>query len=160
MFNMKIAAYCLMNTHLLIQTPDANLSRCLRHINGVNTQIYIARNGCDGTLFRGRYKSILVDADSYLLELVRYIHRNPLRAGVIDKPADYPWSSNKGYISKAKKWEWLHNNYILDMFSKDKSLQITDYKRFISTKEPGEIIQHYSKKICRPYLVVKNLLSG
>ena len=79
------AAYCLMPSHyhLLIQTPDANLSRCMRHINGVYTQRYNARNGCDGTLFRGRYKSILVEEDAYLLELVRYIHRNPLRAGIM-----------------------------------------------------------------------------
>jgi len=147
-FNMRIAAYYLMTTHyhLLIQTPDANLSRCMRHINGVYTQRYNARNGCDGTLFRGRYKSILIDADSYLLELVRYIHRNPLRAGIAGKLKDYPWSSHNGYISKAKKWEWLHKNYILDMFSKDTSLQIISYKRFISTQEPLELIQHYSKK--------------
>ena len=146
-FNMRIAAYCLMSTHyhLLIQTPDANLSRCMRHINGVYTQRYNKRNGCDGTLFRGRYKSILVDADSYLLEVVRYIHRNPLRAGIIDKLNDYPWSSHKGYMSKAVKWEWLHKNYILDMFSKDKKLQIIAYKRFISSDETGEIIEHYSK---------------
>ncbi len=77
MFNMRVAAYCLManHYHLLIQTHDANLSRCMRHINGVYTQRYNARNGCDGTLFRGRYKAILVDGDSYLLELVRYIPR-------------------------------------------------------------------------------------
>jgi REP element-mobilizing transposase RayT len=148
MFNMRIAAYCLMATHyhLLIQTPDANLSRCMRHINGVYTQRYNAKNGCDGTLFRGRYKAILIDGDSYLLELVRYIHRNPLRAGITDKLKDYSWSSHKGYISKAKKWEWLHKHYILDMFSKDNKLQITAYKRFISKEEPEKIIEYYSKK--------------
>jgi len=147
-FNMKVAAYSLMTTHyhLLIQTPDANLSRSMRHINGVYTQRYNARNGCDGSLFKGRYKSILIDADSYLLELVRYIHRNPLRAGIVGKLKDYPWSSHNGYISKAKKWEWLHKDYILDMFSKDKSLQIISYKRFISAQEPVELIEHYSKK--------------
>ena len=148
MFNMRIAAYCLITTHyhLLIQTPDANLSRCMRHINGVYTQRYNARNGCDGTLFRGRYKSILIDADSYLLELVRYIHRNPLRAGIAKKVNDYPWSSHKGYISKTKKWEWLHKAYILDLFSKAKSLQITEYNRFVSKEESGGFIQHYSTK--------------
>ena len=65
MFNVKVAAFCLMLTHyhLLVQTPEANLSRFMRHINGVYTQRYNARNNCDGTLFRGRYKSILIDAD-------------------------------------------------------------------------------------------------
>jgi REP element-mobilizing transposase RayT len=148
MFNMKVAAYCLMNSHyhLLIQTPDANLSRCMRHINGVYTQRYNARNACDGNLFRGRYKCILIDAESYLLEIVRYIHRNPLRADIVDKLSDYPWSSHKAYISKAKKWEWLNKNNILGMFSRDKSLQTRAYKRFVSAEEPEEIIHHYSKK--------------
>ena len=147
-FNMKIAAYCLManHYHLLVQTPDANLSRCMRHINGIYTQRYNARSGCDGTLFRGRYKSIVVDADSYLLELVRYIHSNPLRAGIVAKLDDYAWSSHKGYVSKAKKWEWLYKNYILGMFSKDKRAQIIAYKRFISSEESAELIHYYSKK--------------
>ena len=73
------------NYHLLVQTPDANISRCMRHINGIYTQRFNRRDGCDGQLFRGRYKSILVDADRDLLQLVRYIHRNPLRAGLTDK---------------------------------------------------------------------------
>ena len=147
-FNMKISAYCLMpnHYHLLVQTPDANLSRCMRHINGIYTQRYNARNGCDGTLFRGRYKSILVDGDSYLLELVRYIHRNPLRAGMVAKLDDYEWTSHQGYVSKAKKWEWLHKNYVLGMFSKDKRYQNVAYKRFISSEESAELIQYYSKK--------------
>ena len=148
MFNMRVAAYCLMSNHyhLLIQTHDANLSRCMRHINGVYTQRYNARNGCDGALFRGRYKAILVDGDSYLLELVRYIHRNPLRAGITDKLKDYSWSSHKGYISKAKKWEWLHKNYILDMFSEDKDLQTAAYRKFISIEDSQELIRYYSKR--------------
>ena len=80
LWNLRIAAYCLMENHyhLLVQTPDANISRCMRHINGVYTQRFNRGHGCDGQLFRGRYKSILIDADSYLLQLVRYIHRNPL----------------------------------------------------------------------------------
>ena len=100
MFNLKVSAFCLMPTHyhLLIQTPDANLARCMRHINGVYTQRYNVRNKCDGTLFRGRYKSILVDTDNYLLELVRYIHRNPLRSGLVDKMDPYSWSSHRGYL--------------------------------------------------------------
>ena len=87
MWNVRIAAYCLMpnHYHLLIQTPDANLSRCMRHIDGVYTQRFNRAHDCDGPLFRGRYNSILVDEDSYLLELVRYIHRNPIRLGLVDR---------------------------------------------------------------------------
>lgn len=147
-FNLKISAYCLMpnHYHLLVQTPDANLSRCMRHINGIFTQRYNARNGYDGTLFRGRYKSILVDADSYLLELVRYIHRNPLRAGLVEKLDDYEWSSHKGYTSRAKKWNWLHKDFILNMFSGAKRSQFVAYNKFVSLEESPELVKYYSKK--------------
>ena len=72
MWNIRIAAYCLMpnHYHMLVQTPDANLSRSMRHLNGVFTQRYNRRHHCDGQLFRGRYKSILIDTDSYLLQVV------------------------------------------------------------------------------------------
>ena len=147
-FNLKVSAYCLMSNHyhLLIQTPEANLSRCMRHINGIFTQRYNKRNGYDGTLFRGRYKSILIDADSYLLELVRYIHKNPLRAGLVDNLDDYEWSSHQGYLSNAKKWEWLHNKFILDMLSNVEKLQIAAYRRYVSLEESEKLTKYYSKK--------------
>ena len=79
-FDCVIHAYCLMGNHyhLLLQTPKANLSRIMRHINGVYTQRHNRLKLVDGPLFRGRFKAILVDADSYLLQLSRYIHRNPI----------------------------------------------------------------------------------
>ena len=81
-FHVEIHAYCLMGNHyhLLIKTPQANLSRAMRHINGVYTQRYNRLNKTDGSLFRGRYKAILVDSDAYLLHLSKYIHLNPLSA--------------------------------------------------------------------------------
>ena len=105
MWNVRTAACCLMpnHYHMLIQTLDANLSRFMRHVNGVYTQRFNRFHGCDGHLFRGRFKSILVDKDAYLLQLVRYIHRNPLEAGIVDKLDGYEWSSHKGYISRAKR---------------------------------------------------------
>ena len=80
LWDVRISAYCLMpnHYHLLIHTPKGNLSRSMRHINGVYTQRFNRTHGFDGQLFRGRYKSIIVDGDSYLLQLVRYIHRNPV----------------------------------------------------------------------------------
>ena len=90
-YKVNIAAYCLMSNHyhLLIQTPKGNISRSMRHLNGVYTQRYNRSHLCDGQLFRGRYKSILIDADGYLLELVRYIHRNPLEAGMVNDLSKY-----------------------------------------------------------------------
>ncbi len=102
MYHMNVSSYCLMSNHyhLLVQTEEGNLTRCMRHINGIYTQKYNIRHKCDGTLFRGRYKSVLVQADSYLLELVRYIHMNPVKADLVDTPDTYKWSSHIGYTSK------------------------------------------------------------
>jgi len=151
MFNVSIAAYCLMSNHyhLLMQTPDANLSRCMRHINGVYTQKFNRRHGHDGPLFRGRYRSILIDQDSYLLELIRYIHRNPFESGLGKAFGQYPWSSHKGYLSNAKKWDWLHKAFILSMFSKNKSAGIKLYKEFV-LKENSEDITRILGRIRVP----------
>ncbi len=73
----------------------------------------------DGQLFRGRYKAILVDADSYMLELVKYIHRNPVRAGMVKGIDDYVWSSHKGYLSRKREWSWIYKNFVLDMLEED-----------------------------------------
>jgi putative transposase len=96
-FHVRVSAYCLManHYHLLLQTPDANLSRAMRHLNGVYTQRYNKNYGYDWQLFRGRYKSILIETDSYALELVRYIHRNPLKAGIAETLQKYEWSSHR-----------------------------------------------------------------
>ncbi len=145
-YNVHVAAYCLMSNHLLIQTPEANISRSMRHLNGVYTQRYNRFHHCDGQLFRGRYKCIVVDADSYLLELVRYIHRNPLEAGMVEYLAKYTWSSHNGYLSGAKKWDWLHKNYILSLFSKNKAESVRRYKHFVSKETLEEINQIFGRR--------------
>jgi hypothetical protein len=89
---------------------------------------------------------VLVDADSYLLEVLRYIHRNPLRAGIIENLSDFGWSSHQAYISKAKKWEWLHKDFLLFMFSQKKSKRKSAYIDFISLCEPEKIERFYSLK--------------
>ncbi len=100
-FSLEVHAYCLMNNHyhLLLKTPRGNLSRIMRHINGVYTQRYNRRRKVDGSLFRGRYKAILVDSDSYLLHLSKYIHLNPLSANMVSSLEEYTWSSYLAYIS-------------------------------------------------------------
>ena len=140
-FNVKIAAYCLMTNHyhLLLHTPDGNLSRCMRQINGIYTQRVNRIHNYDGQLFRGRYKSILVDADSYLLELVRYIHKNPLRAGLSIDINDYEWSSHSGYLSDAKKWAWLYKEFPLSLFAKDRRDSRRAYIKYMADDEGEEI---------------------
>ena len=141
MWNIRVVAYVLMGTHyhVLLQTPDANLSRCMRHINGVYTQSFNRTHGLDGPLFRGRYKSILVDSDAYLLELLRYIHRNPIEAGMVDRLESYQWSSYKGYLSRSEKWNWLHKKYVLKIFSNNKNEALKEYKSFVKKEIPEEI---------------------
>jgi len=141
MWNIRVVAYCLMGTHyhILLQTPDANLSRCMRHINGVYTQYFNRSHRLDGHLFRGRYKSILVDSDVYLLELLRYIHRNPVEAGMVDRLESYQWSSHKGYLSRSEKWNWLHKDYVLKIFSNEINEALRRYRTFVNKEIPEEI---------------------
>ncbi len=148
LWDVRISAYCLMSNHyhLLIQTPLSNISRCMRHINGVYTQRYNRSHKCDGQLFKGRYKSILVDQDNYLLELVRYIHRNPLRVGMVKNLSQYTWSSHLGYVSKAKKWDWLHKDFILTMLSSNKRKDKQAYLNFMAKDDSEELIELFEKK--------------
>jgi len=148
MLNLKVAAYCLMSNHyhLLVYTPDGNISRCMRHVNGVYTQRFNRLHQKDGQLFRGRFKSVVVDKDNYLLEVLRYIHNNPLRAGMVETIDDYVWSSHNGYRSRAKKWDWLYKDLLLAMFSGKINQAMKAYLEFISEREPEEIESFYSKK--------------
>jgi len=117
MFRVEIHAYCLMGNHyhLLISTPDANLSRAMRHLNGVYTQRYNRMEKTDGALFRGRFKAILIEADSYLLSVSKYIHLNPVDAGLVKKPAKYLWSSYRQFIGDETVMPWLNTSKTLSM---------------------------------------------
>jgi REP element-mobilizing transposase RayT len=147
-WNVKISAYCLLSNHyhLLIQTPLGNLSRFMRHLNGVYTQRYNRTHKCDGQLFRGRYKAILVEEDSYLLELVRYIHRNPLKAGIIKDIDLYEWSSHPDYMSEEKQSAWLHKDFVLTMLNTDTEKRLNAYQQFISQEDSEEISGIFDSK--------------
>ena len=114
-FNWVCHAYCLMSNHyhLLIETPDANLSKGMRQLNGVYTQASNRRHGREGHLFQGRFKAILVDADSYLLEVARYVVLNPVRARMVRDPAKWPWSSYRAMIGAVEAPDWLATDGLL-----------------------------------------------
>jgi len=154
LWNINVAAYCLLpnHYHLLIQTPEANLSRCMRHLNGVYTQRFNKIHGQDGPLFRGRYKAMLVDADSYLLELVRYIHRNPIRAGLTTALDDYAWSSHRGYLSDSSKWDWLHKDFVLTLFSVKKGERKRAYRKFVTRGDQEKLSGIFARKKIAPVL--------
>jgi len=133
-FNWLCHAYCLMDNHyhLIIETPDGNLSRGMRQLNGVYTQGFNRRHGRDGHLFQGRYKSILVDKDNFLLSLCRYVILNPVKTGLVKRPENWKWSSYRETIGESKKPSFLTTDWILSQFGEKKSLAIIEYKRFVS----------------------------
>ncbi len=147
LWNINIVAYCLMSNHyhLLLHTPEGNLSRCMRHINGVYTQRYNRAKRHDGQLFRGRYKSILLDSDNYLTVLVRYIHRNPLRAGMVGRLEDYAWSSHNGYLSKSSKWDWIDKEAFFELLTNVKSKRLKEYREFVGEEDSNDIVGVFSK---------------
>lgn len=113
-----IHVYCLMSNHyhLLLSTPEGNLSQIMRHINGGYTTYFNKRHNRAGHLLQGRYKAILVDADAYAAELSRYIHLNPVRAGIAGKPDKFKWSSYAAYTGKAAAPRWLKTDWLFQYF--------------------------------------------
>jgi putative transposase len=133
-YNWRCHAYCLMGNHyhLLIETPDANLSKGMRQLNGVYTQICNRSNNRVGHVFQGRYKAILVEKQSYLLELSRYIVLNPVRAEMVRSAKDWRWSSYRAMAGQAKAEACLDVDWLLAGFGGVKSNAIKAYRRFIS----------------------------
>lgn len=117
-FQIEIHAYSLMDNHyhLLVHTPLGGLGRAMRHLNGIYTQRFNKALKTDGPLFRGRYKALLVESEEYLTELVRYIHLNPVKAGLCIDPKEHPWTSHVSYLQPKKKPSWLMTHEILGRF--------------------------------------------
>ncbi|OYU28934.1 MAG: transposase [Burkholderiales bacterium PBB2] len=108
-FDAQVLAYCLLpdHFHLLLFTRQANLSRLMRHLNGVYTQYHNRRHGSEGPLFHGRFKGVLVDREAHLLDACRYVELNPLRLGLVRELADWPWSSYRAHVGMEPAPAWL-----------------------------------------------------
>jgi REP element-mobilizing transposase RayT len=148
LFNVTISAYCLMTNHyhILANTPEGNISRFMRHVNGVYTQRHNRKHKKDGPLFRGRFKSVLVQEDMHLVGVVRYIHLNPIKAKMIENIKDFKWSSHSIYLKGKSSSTWIDINSILYFFSKNKAEAIKEYKEYISQDVDKEAKEFYSKK--------------
>jgi len=133
-YGAKIHVWCLMGNHyhLLLETPSGNLSQIMRHINGAYTTYYNIKQKRSGHLFQGRYKAILIEADRYAMELSRYIHLNPVRAELVDRPENYPWSSYCCYIGRSKAPAWLETGFILGYFGKKSTIAENAYSNFVT----------------------------
>ena len=135
-FHWKIDAYCLMNNHyhLLVETMDANLSRGMRQLNGVYTQWFNRRHQKVGHVFQGRFKAILVQKESYFLELARYVVLNPVRSSAAVNVEDWPWSSYRATIGSAPAPDWMNLDGLLAHFGPDRKLAAVAYASFVSSK--------------------------
>jgi putative transposase len=137
-FIARIHAYCWMtnHVHLLIQVGDVPLGRLMLRIAGQYARCVQTKLRTTGHLFEKRYYPVLVDADAYLLQLLRYIHLNPVRTGMVAHPADYPWSSHHAYAGKACP-PWLTTDFALGLFHADRDKAIRAYRRFIDIEAPS-----------------------
>jgi len=126
-------AYCLMDNHyhLLIETPNANLSKGMRELNGVYTQGFNQRYRRVGHLFQGRYKAIIVEKDHHLLSLCRYVVLNPVRVGIIKGPEQWRWSNYRAMIGLGKRPSFLTIDWVLSQFGGRKRVAMEKYRRFV-----------------------------
>jgi len=132
-YNWFCHAYCLMGNHyhLLIETPDGNLSIGMRQLNGVYTQLFNKRYRRVGHLFQGRYKAILIQKENHLLEVCRYVVLNPVRAGMVERPEDWHWSSYRGTAGRGKSHPSLTTDWILGQLSGKRARAEKAYRQFV-----------------------------
>ena len=114
-------AYCLMpnHYHLVLMTPEPDLSQGIQLVNGVYAQWFNRRHGFSGHLFQGRFHSVFVTSDYHLLELSRYLAQNPVRAGLCGSPSDWPWSSCRAVLGLARAPGFLVVERVLEHFGTD-----------------------------------------
>lgn len=131
-YDARLHAYCWMtnHVHMLVQVGDTPLGRIMLRIASRYARELQARFHATGHLFERRYHAVLVDADAYLLELVRYIHLNPVRARMVAKPADYPWSSHQAYLGNRDE-PWVTTDVTLSLFHPDTQQARMAYHRFV-----------------------------
>lgn len=140
-FSIRIHTYCLMTNHyhLLVETPEANLSRAIQWINVSYAVYFNVKRRRRGHLFQGRFKSLLVEAEEYLKHLSRYIHLNPVRAKMVESVSDYPWSSYPFFIGNLKMPQWLSGDWLLSQFGKDLREAKRNYKAFVEGVDPWSL---------------------
>lgn len=133
-FGWLCHAYCLMDNHyhLLIETPDGNLSQGMRQVNGVYTQRFNRRHARVGHLFQGRFKAILVERESYLLELCRYIVLNPVRTKMVTDINRYLWSSYPATVGSQPAPAWLTTDWVLSQFNSRRTMARRKYAEFVA----------------------------
>jgi len=136
-YSILIHSYVLMSNHyhLIIETPQGNLLKVMHGLNSRYTGYVNRKYNRSGHLFQGRYKAILVEKESYLLELSRYVHLNPVRAGIVKEVSEYQWSSYPGFVNKQKRFLWVEYSWILSRFSSKENEAGRAYRSFVKTAQ-------------------------
>lgn len=149
LWGVEVFAYCLMRNHyhVCLCTPKGNLSRVMRHVDGIYTQRFNRRHRRDGSLFRGRYRAILVDADEYLSAVVRYIHLNAVAAGMVAQPQDYRWGSHRYYLQPKGVPNWLNTTEVLEQIGERKA-----FHEFVLSGNEESLEQYYKGQRRSPIL--------
>jgi REP element-mobilizing transposase RayT len=143
-----VHSYCLMENHyhLMLETRQANLSKIMHIINTSFTVYLNKRYKRVGHLFQGRFKAVLIEAETYAQELSRYIHLNPLRAGIVERPEDHPWSSLREYLGQREPPRWLDTSFVLGLFGDDTDDARLQYAGFISSALISNIQNPFKNK--------------
>lgn len=164
-FGIEIFAYCLMNTHthLGIKTPLANLSKFMQTLQTAYTVYYNLRHKRRGHLLQGRFKSILVDKDSYLLELSRYIHNQAVRAGICSSPEQYQWSSYRFFVTSQVS-QIVSPEIVLKVLDEDIITSQKRYMKFVGDELGVNILEEIKERVVYGSDVfqekIRNLIKG
>lgn len=145
----QVLAYCLMDNHvhLAVERGKEPLSRIMAGLQSSYTQYFNLRHQRVGHLFQGRYKAFLVEKDAYALGLVRYIHENPTKAGIVERPEQYLWSSDRFY-RRGRGPEWLDLDRILGMLGRGRSAAVREYRRLMrEVSEPYEDVATWGQAV-------------
>jgi len=136
----RLHAWVLMTNHyhLLLETPEPNLSRGMHRLNAPYSQAFNARHARIGHVFQGRYKSILVEREAHLLELTRYVVLNPVRAGIVSTPGEWPWSSYRETAGTRSPARWLETTWTLRQFADDMRVAQDRYRAFVAEGATGD----------------------
>jgi putative transposase len=138
----RLHAYCWMSNHLhfLVEVGDRPLGGVMRQIGSEYARAFQLRLDTTGHLFENRHHATLIDTDSYLLEALRYLHLNPVRAGMVQNAAQYRWSSHRVYLGKAVE-SWVTTDFALAQFSGDRARAVVRYRSFVDSIPPADIAE-------------------
>ena len=149
LWGVEVLAYCLMKNHyhLCLRTPFGNLARVMRHVNGVYTQRVNRAHRRDGAVFRGRYKALVIEVETYLAAVIRYIHLNPVNAKVVTSPEGYRWSSHGQYMNPRGAPPWLTVDDVLSDYGSPRA-----FHEFVVAGNEEALEAFYATKQLKPVL--------